>query len=156
MTVGGNQYDVTTFTGDYNDYTAYFDLPANSGRMPWWGNGALASEFAAAVSTSLGSPNTSIGCSPASACTPFFAFELVGPPGNLFIVNNQTGLEVLSTWFPTTFQVNKNNPSSWTYAQVAPASTSPVPGPLPVMGAAAAFGMSRRLRGRIASQPFKL
>lgn len=34
-------------------------------------------------------------------------------------------------------------------SSIQPGSATPVPGPLPVMGAAAAFGFSRRLRGRI-------
>ena len=37
------------------------------------------------------------------------------------------------------------------WAQVAPASPAAVPGPLPLFGAAAAFGFSRKLRKRIKS-----
>jgi hypothetical protein len=40
--------------------------------------------------------------------------------------------------------------NSWSLTVNAPLPV-PVPGPLPVLGAAAAFGISRRLRGRIAS-----
>jgi len=55
VTVGGNRYDVTTFTGSYNSNTNKFaNLPA-PGVMPWWGSADLASQFTAAVGTSLGS-----------------------------------------------------------------------------------------------------
>jgi hypothetical protein len=41
--------------------------------------------------------------------------------------------------------------NSWSLTVNAVNAPLPVPGPLPVLGAAAAFGISRRLRGRIAS-----
>jgi hypothetical protein len=59
VTVGGVQYDVTTFTGSYNNNTSKFATPANSGVMPWWGNQATATAFATAVGTNLGTPNFS-------------------------------------------------------------------------------------------------
>jgi MYXO-CTERM domain-containing protein len=44
--------------------------------------------------------------------------------------------------------------SAYTVEQVVSPASSAVPGPLPLVGAAAAFGWSRRLRGRIrAGQP---
>jgi hypothetical protein len=39
VTVGGVQYDVTTFTGTYNDNISKFETAANGGVMPWWGGG---------------------------------------------------------------------------------------------------------------------
>ena len=35
VTVGGQDWDVTTFTGAYNDNTAKFQTAANGGVMPW-------------------------------------------------------------------------------------------------------------------------
>jgi hypothetical protein len=57
VTVGGQDWDVTTFTGAYNDNTAKFQTAANGGVMPWWGSESLAGEFATTVSNSLGFPN---------------------------------------------------------------------------------------------------
>jgi hypothetical protein len=54
VTVGGVQYDVTTFTGTANNNTSNFATAANGGVMPWWGSSASAQEFATAVGTSLG------------------------------------------------------------------------------------------------------
>ncbi len=47
--VGGTQYDVTTFTGSYNDNTSNFATAANSGVMPWWVKSNTAREFGNAV-----------------------------------------------------------------------------------------------------------
>ena len=58
VTVGGAQYDVSTFTGTYNDNTSKFETAANNGVMPWWGSESLASQFAAAIGGNLGVPNT--------------------------------------------------------------------------------------------------
>jgi hypothetical protein len=52
---------------------------------------------------------------------------------------------------------NTGDPASWPNAddlvlgKAAPAAPASVPGPLPLMGAATAFGFSRRLRSRIAA-----
>jgi len=47
--VNGQDWDVTTFTGSYNDNTAKFQTELAGGMMPWWGNAPLASAFANAV-----------------------------------------------------------------------------------------------------------
>jgi hypothetical protein len=55
------------------------------------------------------------------------------------------------TWkllFEDNYVLDSLSINSWSLTVNAPL---PVPGPLPVLGAAAAFGISRRLRGRIAS-----
>jgi len=60
VTVGGVQYDVTTFTGTYSANTSKFALPANGGVMPWWDDSFpynIANDFALAVGSSLGAPN---------------------------------------------------------------------------------------------------
>lgn len=66
FTVGGQQYDITTFQGSYTVDGAKFNTASNGGSMPWWGNSSLANDFATAVQAGLGLPN---------CCTlgPFFA-----------------------------------------------------------------------------------
>ena len=49
VTVGGAQYDVTTFTGSADANAVKFNTPANGGMMPWYGNQSLAIDFALAV-----------------------------------------------------------------------------------------------------------
>jgi hypothetical protein len=69
VNVNDIDYDVTTFTGTYNDNISKFATAANGGVMPWWGSNSLATEFASAVQYSLGSPNNHV--------SPFFGFYLV-------------------------------------------------------------------------------
>jgi hypothetical protein len=54
VNVNGLDYDVTTFTGTYNDNPSKFATPANGGVMPWWGNSSLAYGLALALGSSLG------------------------------------------------------------------------------------------------------
>jgi hypothetical protein len=37
VNVNGQNWNVTTFTGSYNDNTSKFNTAANGGIMPWWG-----------------------------------------------------------------------------------------------------------------------
>lgn len=57
VNVGGQDYDVTTFFGSYNDNQIKFNQPSNGGSMPWYGNPGLASSFATAIGNALGFPN---------------------------------------------------------------------------------------------------
>ena len=41
VNVEGQDWDVTTFTGSYNENESRFNI----GEMPWWGNESLASLF---------------------------------------------------------------------------------------------------------------
>ena len=138
VNVNGQNWNVTTFTGSYNDNTSKFNTAANGGIMPWWGNSTTANAFASAVGAALGYPN-----SVASAERgPFFAYNDTGGQGQAV------------TYFSLAPSVNPNSPSSFfgprensrSYAQ---ADLATVPGPLPALGAAAAFGYSRTLRKRI-------
>jgi hypothetical protein len=70
VTVNSVQYDVTTFTGSYDDNTSKFETAANNGVMPWWGSESLASQFNVAVGGNLGLPNTYFG--------PFFGWSFGG------------------------------------------------------------------------------
>jgi hypothetical protein len=132
-----------------NSATANFNTPSNGGVMPWWGNASLAQQFATVVGSSLGT-----GFGPSGPC---FAYGLGGggveqysyiptatPNVGAGVVLADLGGSVL--------------PGSY-YAQavqLSPPAPAAAPGPLPVMGAAVAFSMSRRLRRRITAQPYKL
>ena len=125
VTVGGLQYDVTTFTGTYNANTSKFALPANGGVMPWWGSKTIAAQFAAAVGGDSGGPYFAYTRAESIVVARYFGD---GPATGNNGLNINTGLSV-------------------NYAQAS--LSLPVPGPLPLFGAAAAFGFSRQLRKRI-------
>ncbi len=129
VNVGGHPYDVTVLNTAYANSTGMFQLPP-AGAMPWWGDDMLASEFAAEVYNSLGAGwDANYG--------PVFAHgESLGQVLGLTqsISNPLDQIDVTLTTNTT-----------MTYA----IATTPVPGPLPLFGAAAAFGWSRRLRKRL-------
>jgi len=144
VNINGQDYNVTTFSGSYNDNTAKFNLPAAGGVMPWWSNGTVAAQFAIAVDAQLGTPNILDGLSGPPAGTgagPFFGYETNGPNNIMYgfgwVSGYGVGQGVIG--FPS-------GGTSRTWAQV-----TAVPGPLPVLGAAVAFGWSRKLRKRLKS-----
>jgi hypothetical protein len=55
VTVNGQDWNVSTFTGSYYDYSPFF-IPYGDavGVMPWWSNPTLAMAFATAVGEGLG------------------------------------------------------------------------------------------------------
>lgn len=137
VVVNGTTYDVTTFVGSYNDNSSRFTTT----EMPWFGSGSSAEQFAIAVGTQLGLPVF-------GSTGPFFAYLIGTDP-----LGGSTKLDAYS------YESSSNPPSvskrgsaasfSASYAVVSAQAPSAVPGPLPLFGAAAAFGMSRRLRRRI-------
>jgi hypothetical protein len=144
VNVGGQNWNVTTFTGSYDDNTSKFATSANYdpngtafGVMPWWegDSGLLAYEFATQVGSSLGLPYF-------AQYGPFFGFE-----------RTLRGVDTVAWWsisgsaFPGG-SVDPNQQYVWAQANLV-ATAAPVPGPLPALGAAAAFGFSRQLRKRI-------
>ena len=149
VTVGGLQYDVTTFTGSYTDNASKFSTPPVPGVMPWWNNSNLAIDFARALGSLAGYPNG--GNSPyfaLQATSGEYCFEDVGfsmcfPFSDVFVkfTNN----------FPGVSDNTFSQDSSFVYAQATlyNAPVPAVPGPLPALGAAAAFGFSRQPRKRI-------
>ncbi len=139
VTVGGLQYDVTTFTGSYDNSTSKFATAANGGVMPWWtgGSDATAIAFATAVGTGLGGPN-SFG-PPGGG--PFFAYRLNGGPQFSFRSGSGT--------IESTGPLSSSSSAVWAQATLYSSPAASVPGPLPLFGAAAAFGFSRKLRKRI-------
>jgi len=131
VTVGGVKYDVTTFTGTYKDNASKFGAPANGGMMPWWNNSSLASNFATAVAGGFGSPNP-------ATLGPFFAYEC--STGCIATIFTQA-------WNGTSSSFNTAGANQSRVYAIA--TYIPTPGPLPLLGAGAAFGFSRRLRKRM-------
>lgn len=130
VNVSGIDYDVTTFYGTYTGSTGLF----TTAQMPWFGSQGLANQFAQAVGTQLGTPNFNL-------FSPFYAYQAVS--------NSVTGSWLNSGGLN---QGGAGFTDSRTYAiatALPSGSASSVPGPLPLFGAAAAFGWSRRLRLRI-------
>ncbi|MEB3353031.1 MAG: hypothetical protein VKM34_02160 [Cyanobacteriota bacterium] len=144
VSVGGFDYDVTTFNGSYNDNASKFNTPENGGAMPWWENynhvnnwtTSLASDFALEVGYSLGSGV-------------LFAYEL-RPQYNSTQAAFYLGLNI-----PFGTETLYGSPATWAEATLIGLTNGDggglawVPGPLPALGLAAAFGFSRKLRKRI-------
>ena len=124
---------MTTFTGSYEANTSKFATPASGGVMPWWGSSTLASQFATAVLGSLGLTNP-LGQGP------YFAYSV---PGNVNLWRYRPSAEGIGS---TSTATN----ASRTFAIATIYAT---PAPLPLFGAAAAFGFSRKLRKRIKLAP---
>jgi len=131
VTVGGVQYDVTTFTGSYDDKTSKFATAANGGVMPWWGSSTLASEFATQVGSGLGIINNPPG-------GPAFAYSNSYPFANTKMSN---GTNTFDNSYLQMYPNNNGIPIVW-------AQATPVPGPLPLFGAALPLGFCSRLSRR--------
>jgi hypothetical protein len=137
VTVGSTDYDVTIFNGSYSSNSASFQVPP-AGVMPWWGDDLLALDFAAQVYGQLGQgPTTGFG--------PVFAYEDSGTDIQGW---SQSITDPASQNFEMIAYAADVNYAIATPLYSAPAS---VPAPLPIFGAAAAFGWSRQLRRRIDS-----
>jgi hypothetical protein len=132
-TVDGTTYNVTTFTGTYNGNVAKFNTLGNNGLMPWWGSDSLATQFATQIGSSLGLPYL-------SSTGPAFAYVLTSNVSSRIYFPG-SGIVGLSA------ELDGNQ--TYVIATLATPPAASVPGPLPLFGAAAAFGMSRRLRRRI-------
>jgi len=146
--VDGQYWDVSTFDGTYNANKSKFETAANGGVMPWWGSEHLATSFADAVLFSLGFPNA---LNPGSAIfAPYFAFRPFTASNTLFILSVYRGVGPGGAYFVQGTNQNTGD-FTVTWAQATPAvqGTPAVPGPLPILGVAAAFGYSRKLRKRI-------
>jgi len=135
VTVGSTDYDVSVLNSSYHSSPTLFQLPP-AGKMPWWGSDILATNFAQQVYNQL-------GLGPTVGYGPVFAYELSGTD-ILGISQNLTNtLSQKDETIATNADVN--------YAIATPLNSAPasVPAPLPIFGAAAAFGWSRQLRKRI-------
>ena len=136
VTVDGEAWDVTTFTGTYNANISKFASPPAPGVMPWWGSSDDALLFASAVGDGLGAPNANGVDGPYFGYLRFqgsnfiqsYTFKATPPPGSKAL-----SIATSTTWA----QATRYTPPA------------PVPGPLPALGATVAFGFSRQLRKRI-------
>jgi hypothetical protein len=159
VTVGGAQDDVSTFTGSYEDNTSKFQTASQGGVMPWWGQQLLAQDFASAVGANLGMQNaynTTMG--------PWFAWDISrlgrGVEAHAFCTESlqwcdmRSGVTGLFAVPSVVLGPRSVDSKSNIYAQVS-LYTPPISatGPLPLFGAAAAFGFSRKLRERIKLAP---
>jgi hypothetical protein len=149
VNVEGQDWDVTTFTGGYYSNSSNFETAANGGLMPWWNNQGLASLFATTVWSSLGDPG------------PYFAYATdpttYGGVGTIFQFIYESSHDGACPGCTAVFEAGKHGlgpgyggpQEGWAQATPYTPSAAPVPGPLPALGAAAAFGFSRKLRKRI-------
>jgi hypothetical protein len=138
VNVNGQNYDVTTFTGTYNNNISKFATAANGGVMPWWGSQSTADSFTSAVNTGLGLPNGG------GFLGPLFGYATSGTNAIGYVYWDSA----LSDVSPTT-STSRLNTRTWAQATPAAPSAPAAPSPLPIFGAAAAFGASRQLRKRI-------
>ena len=134
--VGGTDYEVSFSSTAYKANPDLFGA-LTPGQMAWWGNPVLAATFAAEVYDQLGVNVYQAGYGP------IFAYdynaaglgEVYGVVQNTLDINDQLLLDSSS---PLAANV--------THPFAVATATAPVPGPLPLFGAAAAFGWARRLR----------
>ena len=132
--VGGKTYEVSTFFGSYNSNVSKF----TTAEMPWFGSQGLARDFATAVGNQLGVGGIGQG--------PLFAYSTLRAFGT--VVSTINAINVLGlTLSPIPILPGAGN--NYAVAREVVPPPQPVPGPLPLMGAGVAFGLSRRLRSRI-------
>lgn len=139
VVVGGTTYDLQLYSGSYNSDPSFFQTTANGGRMPWWGNATLAEALAAQLANGL-SPTYTDG-DPVEGplfATSFDAQSLASDVGASFFDLSTLGItDVVSTG-------SFDRSASLGYA----VTTTPAPGPLPILGLAAGLSTARRLRRR--------
>ena len=149
VTIGSFEYEVLFFDKAYTDpgVAVNFQLPP-LGTMPWFlsDGGTLASSFATQVFNLLGDLTPS--ASPAGY-GPIFAFELNGTDIQGLAQN------VSDINFQQDYTIPISQNANYAYVtSIRPILTS-VPAPLPLFGAAAAFGWCRQLRKRLGSANFQ-
>ena len=140
ISVDDKTYKVSPFSGSYEVNPAKFNSPDLGGVMPWWEDEALASKVMNAVAAD-----------PASAAwrTETYGLPFVAYSKETFNFYGQqyTQVEMFSSLLGST-TASGSDVYSWLEASPQGRATA-VPGPVPLCGAAAAFGLSRRLRRRI-------
>jgi hypothetical protein len=128
----GTTYDLETATGSYDSQPSLFATPANGGRMPWWGDEALANGLASQLAAGL-SPF------PYPPDGPLFATAL-----NVATISGDVTASFfdLTTLGSTDVVMSGEFPRSsmQTYVLLT------VPAPLPLAAPAVVFTASRRLR----------
>ena len=138
ISVSGNSYDVLTTSRAYNDDPSLF-TPA---LMPWFSSdpldNGLAYDFAQAVFKQLGT--NSYPPFPGSG-GPLFAYAV--DRSTVFAVFQDANDQAIQN----EIQVSPSQVYNFAYFNSTPPTTN-VPGPLPLIGVAAAFRWSRTLRSR--------
>ena len=141
--VNGTDYDVSSTTMSYDDLLATYTLSA----FPWFGDEALAKQFAEAATFELGDQ--------------YVSFNLANSiyVGALFPHAVPSAGQVTAAYYNLDDSVSgsgdvdgTNQNLLWAYVlpQPQPPQTA-VPGPLPLLGIGAAFSASRQIRRRIKS-----
>jgi hypothetical protein len=144
---GGQTLVLTT-----KDADGKFRIPSQGGEYI-----LLADQFAQTLANGLGLPNFS------GVLVPFFGYLYVGDGSNPDPKSiDDTSINTIIDWTSMSTDsidwiflepVTIADETAWTQATPLTSSTAPVPGPLPALGAAAAFGFSRKLRKRIRRSP---
>ena len=181
VSVGGVQYDLSTYTFTPNQYTAnkpFYDAIFQA--QPWYGNDNATYSFGQAITQSIwnslypvsaiqnGSPidgyyNANIGI---ISFVPTAGNMMTGPELGSGTLAGCQDLNPVTCLGPGNPGYSVSQYSNLNYGNgitaITPTSTyvwldarqvPPVPGPLPAFGAAAAFGFSRKLRKRIKLAP---
>lgn len=142
VTIYGVDYDLSYESGTLDDFIGLYGNPPSV--FPWFGDAAEADVLATFVNTQFGrSQSYSSSDFGDIFIAPIFAFS-----GTAF-----------SAWDVDSGVLLSNQPFTSTQIfdfAVATRVPDPVPAPLPLFGAAAAFSASRRLRKRMVSKTFSL
>lgn len=149
LTVNGQLWRLDTVTTSYTASPRLFNTAAAGGAMPWWGDGTgtLAAAFASALLAAnpsqsvFGYPNP-VGSTP-NQRSPFFAWDYQPVAPQVSYVSLELPGPTVTAIGASSLKVNQSTTREFFIA------TAQVPGPLPLFGAAAAFGWSRRLRRRL-------
>ena len=148
---GGNTYAISIVT---DTFANAFPATPSTTNMFWWGDGWWAKDKAGSAASAVGAAFGFVNSSFGLHHGPLFAFYSSGRTQILWARaadltdNNYTTLQFASN---TTFN---SSTFTWATSRVVPGgggNSASVPGPLPVLGVAAAFGFSRKLRKRIKS-----
>ena len=137
--VNGTDYDVSSTTMSYDDLLATYTLSA----FPWFGDEALAKQFAEAATFELGDQYVSFNLANSIYVGALFP-HAVPSAGQV-----TAGYYNLDDSIAGSGNVDATSPNLlWAY--VVPQAAA-VPGPLPLLGIGAAFSASRQIRRRIKS-----
>ena len=134
---GGTTYEISLKT---DTFANAFPSPSTT-NMFWWNSYGDARDAMFAVDTAFGT-TTNSGVS-SQLVGPFFGFLQIRSGDIVAVAKNPLAL--------TGSYLNAHSPNvvyTWATSSVYAPSAS-VPGPLPILGLAAAFGFSRKLRKRI-------
>jgi hypothetical protein len=145
--VNGTDYDLSATTMSYDEVLAMYAQPPSSisSIFPWFGDEALAKQFAEVVTYELGDQ--------------YVSFDQANSiyVGALFSHVRPSALQVTTAYFNLddsiagSGNVDATSPNLlWAYVAPQPPQTA-VPGPLPLLGIGAAFSVSRQIRRRIKS-----